>query len=387
MPERINKMKIIAFYLPQFHNIPENDEWWGDGFTEWVNVKKAKPIFDGHNQPRVPLNHNYYNLLDDDVKIWQADLAKKYGVYGFCYYHYWFDGKLLLEKPMEQMLENKKVDIPFCICWANEPWTRAWVGETKTLIPQKYGSKKEWKEHFDYLLPFFKDPRYILDEGKPLVVIYRPEIIDVLNDMLDYWNELAKNAGFEGLKFAYQSVGMDELPKNKRNDSRFDYDIEFQPAYAFTKLNKNTLPVLRKIKKVVSDFVEKRTGLTLRFIGSGKVAALNRVDYDKAWETILNTTPESIINVPGAFVDWDNTPRHGERGRVYIGKTPEKFEKYLSEQIRRAKNVYHKDMIFMYAWNEWAEGGYLEPDQTSGYAYLEAIKKALDENGENPWQH
>ena len=127
-------MKIIAFYLPQFHNIPENDEWWGDGFTEWVNVKKAKPIFDGHNQPRVPLNHNYYNLLDDDVKIWQADLAKKYGVYGFCYYHYWFDGKLLLEKPMEQMLENKKVDIPFCICWANEPWTRAWVGETKTLI-------------------------------------------------------------------------------------------------------------------------------------------------------------------------------------------------------------------------------------------------------------
>ena len=244
-------MKIIAFYLPQFHNIPENDEWWGDGFTEWVNVKKAKPIFDGHNQPRVPLNHNYYNLLDDDVKIWQADLAKKYGVYGFCYYHYWFDGKLLLEKPMEQMLENKKVDIPFCICWANEPWTRAWVGETKTLIPQKYGSKKEWKEHFDYLLPFFKDPRYILDEGKPLVVIYRPEIIDVLNDMLDYWNELAKNAGFEGLKFAYQSAGMDELPKNKRNDSRFDYDIEFQPAYAFTKLNKNTFPVLRKIKKVV----------------------------------------------------------------------------------------------------------------------------------------
>ena len=135
------------------------------------------------------------------------------------------------------------------------------------------------------------------------------------------------------------------------------------------------------------DFVEKKTGLTLRFIGSGKVAALNRVDYDKAWETILNTTPESILNVPGAFVDWDNTPRHGERGRVYIGKTPEKFEKYLSEQIRRAKNVYHKDMIFMYAWNEWAEGGYLEPDQTSGYAYLEAIKKALDENGENPWQH
>ncbi len=378
-------MKIIAFYLPQFHNIPENDEWWGDGFTEWVNVKKAKPIFEGHVQPRVPLNKNYYNLLDDEVKIWQATLAKKYGIYGFCYYHYWFDGKLLLEKPMEQMLANDKIDIPFCICWANEPWTRAWVGETKTLIPQKYGDKKEWKEHFDYLLPFFKDKRYILDEDRPLVIIYRPEIIDVLNDMLDYWNDLAKQAGFLGLKFAYQSAGMDQLPKEKRNDSRFDYDIEFQPAYAFTKLNKNTMPILRKIKKYLSDFIEKRTGLTLRFIGSGKIAALNRVDYDQAWHTILDTKPESNKNVPGAFVDWDNTPRHGSRGRVYIGRTPEKFNRYLTQQIIRAKEIYHKDMIFMYAWNEWAEGGYLEPDEENGYAYLEGIKKALDDTGENPW--
>ena len=379
-------MKIIAFYLPQFHNIPENDEWWGDGFTEWVNVKKAKPLFEGHEQPRIPLNNNYYNLLDDEVKIWQANLAKRYGIYGFCYYHYWFDGKLLLEKPMEQMLANSQINIPFCICWANEPWTKAWVGETKTLIPQKYGNKKEWKEHFDYLLPFFKDKRYILDEGKPLVVIYRPEIIEVLNEMLDYWQSLAIEAGFPGLKFAYQSAGMDEIPKEKRNDSRFDYDIEFQPAYAFTELNKNTLPLLRKLKKRVSDFVEKHTGKTVRFFGSGKIAALNRVDYDMAWQTILNTTPETDLRVPGAFVDWDNTPRHGDRGRVYVGKTPEKFTKYLTQQIVRAREVYHKDMIFMYAWNEWAEGGYLEPDEKNGYAYLEGIKKALDDTGENPWK-
>lgn len=379
-------MKIIAFYLPQFHNIPENDEWWGDGFTEWVNVKKAKPLFEGHEQPRIPLNNNYYNLLDDEVKIWQANLAKRYGIYGFCYYHYWFDGKLLLEKPMEQMLANSQINIPFCICWANEPWTKAWVGETKTLIPQKYGNKKEWKEHFDYLLPFFKDKRYILDEGKPLVVIYRPEIIEVLNEMLDYWKSLAIEAGFPGLKFAYQSAGMDEIPKEKRNDSRFDYDIEFQPAYAFTELNKNTLPLLRKLKKRVSDFVEKHTGKTVRFFGSGKIAALNRVDYDMAWQTILNTTPETDLRVPGAFVDWDNTPRHGDRGRVYVGKTPEKFTKYLTQQIVRAREVYHKDMIFMYAWNEWAEGGYLEPDEKNGYAYLEGIKKALDDTGENPWK-
>lgn len=380
-------MKIIAFYLPQFHNIPENDEWWGDGFTEWVNVKKAKPIFEGHNQPRVPLNNNYYNLLDDDVKIWQADLAKKYGIYGFCYYHYWFDGKLLLEKPMEQMLANSKIDIPFCICWANEPWTRAWVGETETLIPQKYGNKKEWKAHFDYLLPFFKDNRYIYDEGKPLIIIYKPEIIECLNDMLDYWNELAKENGLSGLKFGYQSIGMDLVPKSQRNDSRFDFDIEFQPSYAFTKLNENNHAVLRKIKYKISNILEKYTGKTLRFFGSGRIQSLNRVDYDKAWKTILNTMPESNKNVPGAFVDWDNTPRHGKRGRVYIGKSPEKFEAYLSEQIRRAKNIYHKDMVFMYAWNEWAEGGYLEPDEENGYSYLEAIKKALDENGENPWEN
>lgn len=378
-------MKIIAFYLPQFHNIPENDEWWGDGFTEWTNVKKAKPIFEGHDQPRVPLNNNYYNLLDDDVKIWQAELAKKYGIYGFCYYHYWFDGKLLLEKPMEQMLKNKKIDIPFCVCWANEPWTRAWVGEKKTILPQRYGEKKEWKEHFEYLLPFFKDERYIKEEGKPLVVIYRPEIINVLNEMLDYWNELAVEAGFPGLKYAYQANGMDMESKEKRNDSRFDYDIEFQPSYAFTKLNQNTLPLLRKIKRKVSHFVEEHTGATLRFIGSGKIASLNRVDYDEAWKTILNTKPESEINVPGAFVDWDNTPRHGERGRVYMNYSPEKFKKYLSAQIKRAKDVYHKDMIFMYAWNEWAEGGYLEPDESRGYANLEAIRDALKENNEFPW--
>ena len=192
-------MKIITFYLPQFHEIPENNEWWGKGFTEWVNVKKAQPLYEGHEQPRVPLNENYYNLLDPNVQVWQAKIAKEYGVYGFCYYHYWFNGKLLLEKPMENMLKNRDIDIPFCVCWANEPWTRAWVGETKVLIPQLYGEKREWKEHFDYLLPFFKDSRYICDDGKPLVVIYRPEVIECLNEMLDYWNELAIQEGFEGV--------------------------------------------------------------------------------------------------------------------------------------------------------------------------------------------
>ena len=239
-------MRIIAFYLPQFHNIPENDEWWGDGFTEWVNVKKAEPIYEGHEQPRVPLDGNYYNLLDDDVKIWQAELAKKYGIYGFCYYHYWFNGKLLLEKPMEQMLENKKVDLPFCVCWANEPWTRAWVGEKKVLIGQEYGTEKEWKEHFDYMLPFFRDDRYIKEDNRPLYVIYRPEIIPCLQEMLALWDKLAKENGFDGMCFAYQNIDFDLL--KDKDDSMFTYNIEFQPHYAFYDLNADRHKYLRAMK-------------------------------------------------------------------------------------------------------------------------------------------
>ena len=380
-------MKVIAFYLPQFHNIPENDEWWGDGFTEWVNVKKAKPLFEGHDQPRVPLNNNYYNLLDDNVKIWQAELAKKYGIYGFAYYHYWFGGKLLLEKPMEQMLANPKVDIPFCISWANEPWTKAWVGDVKTfLIPQKYGNEKEWREHFDYLLPFFKDNRYIKVSGKPLFIIYRPEVIPCLNDMLDSWNQWAVESGLPGISFAYQTNTFD-LIKN-HDDSRFDYNIEFQPGYAMMNLKKGKFETLRAIRRTVQRFVERHTGIDIYRYGMsklGKVMNTNRISYDAAWEQIIQTRPATKKNVPGAFVAWDNSPRHGERGRIYVGDTPEKFEKYMTLQIKNARENYHSDMIFMYAWNEWAEGGYLEPDTRSGYRNLEAIKNALEANNEFPW--
>ena len=155
-------MKIIAVYLPQFHEIPENNEWWGKGFTEWTTMKKAKPLYEGHYQPRIPLNENYYNLLDPQVMEWQCKIAKEHGIYGFCFYHYWFDGHLLLEKPVEKYLQDEKCDLPFCICWANEHWTKAWEGKhNQVLIPRRYGGEKEWKEHFEYLLPFLKDPRYI----------------------------------------------------------------------------------------------------------------------------------------------------------------------------------------------------------------------------------
>lgn len=371
-------MKIIAFYLPQFHEIPENNEWWGEGFTEWVNVKKAQPLFEGHIQPRTPLNKNYYNLLDVDVMRWQADLAKKYGIYGFCFYHYWFDGHMLLQKPIENFLANTDIDQHFCICWANEHWTNAWVsGQNKVLIEQKYGGEKEWKEHFDYLLPYFKDKRYIIEDNMPLFVIYRPGIIDCLNSMLDYWNELAKEAGFAGIKFAYQHVDFD-LQEDK-DDSRFTYDIEYQPTYAQTFLRQKNHTTLRKIKRKIAYFAEKYLKLDLRYVGA---EGLIKFDYDNIWQYILNMKPVSPKSVPGAYVNWDNTPRRGSKGIVHLNVTPEKFQNYLSLQIKRAKEVYHSDKIFMFAWNEWAEGGFLEPDEEWKYSMLEAVKKALESNNE-----
>lgn len=381
-------MKIIAFYLPQFHNIPENDEWWGNGFTEWTNVKKAKPLYEGHKQPRVPLGGNYYNLLDDNVKIWQADLAKKYGVYGFCYYHYWFNGKMLLEKPMEQMLANKEVDMPFCICWANEPWTKAWVGdERKLLIAQEYGKEEEWKQHFMYLLPFFKDERYITKDGKPLFVFYRPDIVPCMKEMIETWDKLAKENGLSGITFAFQSGDYDW--NNSKEANLFDYDIEFQPPYASHWLYSNDgkfVSALKKCRRLLAGWAGKEFGIDLYRYGTAqykKMTGQTVANYDSMWQKIIEAKPVRSNSIPGAFVKWDNTPRHGERGQINVG-TPEKFEYYLSKQIKHAREDYHEDMIFMYAWNEWAEGGYLEPDEDDKYGYLEAIKRALEENNEFP---
>lgn len=382
-------MKVIAFYLPQFHNIPENDEWWGDGFTEWTNVKASTPIYEGHKQPKVPLNENYYDLLDDDVKIWQANIAKEYGIYGFCYYHYWFNGKMLLEKPMEQMLANKDIDIPFCICWANEPWTKAWVNDEKVvLIPQKYGDKKEWKEHFDYMLPFFKDSRYIFEDDCPVMIIYRPAVMSCVLEMTRYWNELAIEAGFKGLKL--MCVTNDLYVDDTDTYKCFDNIIEWQPHTAKSVKRVSSNPVIAKLKKIRRNTfknVEKLTGID--FYDWDVFAKRRRKkrqfqNYDDVWNGIINLQPISKRSIPGAFVRWDNSPRFHERATVIKGETPEKFYHYMKKQIIHAKNDYHSDMIFMYAWNEWAEGGYLEPDEEYGYGYLEAIKRALNETGEFP---
>jgi lipopolysaccharide biosynthesis protein len=370
-------MKIIAWYLPQFHEIPENNEWWGENFTEWVVVKKAKPLFDGHYQPHIPLNRNYYNLLDDDVKKWQVEIAKKHGIYGFAFYHYWFDGKLLLEKPVEQYLENKELNLPFCICWANEHWTNRWAkGNQKVLIEQRYGEVAEWDAHFKYLLPFLKSERYICNNGRPLFIFFRPEIIPCLNDMIDRWQHLAKESGLPGIDFANSSR---EFCMSQKDETRFAFHIEHRDT--FTAINfedKKTMPLKRRIQRYVHNKYK------INLINPFKRRRVGIVKFNEKWEWFLRRSLESEKSIPGAYVGWDNTPRYGNRGSVHINSSPEMFKEYLKKQIIHARDDYKKDMIFMFAWNEWAEGGHLEPDEKYGYQYLEAVRDALIETDEFP---
>ena len=377
-------MKIIAWYLPQFHEIPENNEWWGEGFTEWVNVKKAKPYNEYQRQPRVPLGKNYYNLLEEGVMEWQVNLAQKYGIYGFCMHHYWFEDKMLLEKPMENYLNNKKLTLPYCISWVNGNWTNQWVSASpKILIKQTYGGKVEWKRHFMYLLRFFKDPRYIKVDNKPLLVIYSPEEMECLNDMMDFWQMLAKESGLDGLALAYQGMLFDG--KNK-DDSRFMFDIDYQPGSFFRNKKVEKYSHLKKVKDSFSPGLKKALKPILYYVTRSFTKITDKklpaYTYEDVWEDILSQNPKSEKNVPGAFVDWDTSPRKGENATYVIGATPKKFEEYLKRQIINARNRYKKDMIFLFSWNEWAEGGYLEPDEINRYGYLEAVRNSLIDTGE-----
>ena len=242
-------------------------------------------------------------------------------------------------------------------------------------MEQRYGIKQDWKEHFEYLIEFFKDKRYICNNNRPLLVIYRPELIDCLEEMLNYWNELAREHGFDGIEYAYQNVSY--ALSNKCNNSLFKYAIEYQPNWALALQKETKVQIL---KKRILLFFEKKLNINLRE-KMQFFSKLNILEYDDIWNFILKMKPRYNISVPGAFVDWDNTPRKGKRGLVINHASPEKFEKYFTRLVQKAKTEYKKDMIFVFAWNEWAEGGYLEPDEKNRYGYLEAIKKSLDITG------
>lgn len=366
-------MKIIAYYLPQFHEIEENNRWWGKGYTEWTALKKAKKLFSAHRQPRIPLDNKYYNLTDISTLEWQAHMAKSYGIYGFCIYHYWFEGRLLLQKPMELLLHNQQINIHYCICWANEDWTNGWVSnDPNILLKQTYGTETDWEKHFLYLLPYFKDERYIKIDEKPLMVIYHPEAIANLNDMLRCWNRLALEHNFPGICIASQHPNA--LNENHGNVSTYiDFQIEFQPDLAGLYVEPWYYYFFKYFDLVLDTLFCTDYFSRVKFL-----RPLVRKDYIKTWEYIVHMQPENSKRIPGAFVDWDNTPRRGRRGSVYTGVTPQLFYKYLKEQIIHAREIYKKEYLFLFAWNEWSEGGYLEPDTDMKYQYLNAVKKALE---------
>lgn len=359
-------MKIITMYLPQFHRVKENDEWWGEGFTEWTAVKNAEKLFPEHEQPRVPLHNNYYDLMDRRTMQWQADLMKEYGVDVQCFYHYYFkDGRKILEKPAENLLRWKEIDMPFCFDWANETWARTWSGigvknpwsdireksDGKSgdgiLLEQRYGGEAEWRQHFDYLLPFFQDSRYWKKDNRPVFVIHRSGMIPCLCEMSGKWNQWARESGFEGIYWIGANSTRDIL-------NVLDVNLQHEPQYSLRKSNSQ---------------------------GNPGEAGAQLVQYSDVWELLLNAWDNTGKTVFGGFTGYDDTPRQGINGRIIAGNSPEKFQKYLSQLI--AKNMANgNDMIFINAWNEWGEGMYLEPDEKHGYAYLEAVRYAREHYGE-----
>lgn len=356
-------MKILSMYLPQYHRVKENDEWWGEGYTDWVSAKNAVPLYEGHYQPHIPENQYYYDLTDRQALEWQADLMKKYGVDGQCIYHYWFkDGRKILEKPAENLLEWKDIDMPFCFCWANQSWANSWSAvnnaavwcdarenkkknesDNGLLLEQQYGDEKEWRKHFDYLLMFFKDKRYLKMNNKPVFVLYQAMYIPVLEEMSECWNCWAREEGFDGIYF----VGV-----SNRDESLVDAVLYPGPQTAMGKM--------------------------MQELGESKLKTL---DYKAVWERMIVKAYMEKDCMVGAFVGYDDTPRRGEKGLVIDNATPELFEEYFTKLL--AINALHNQpFTFINAWNEWGEGMHLEPDEKNGRAYLEAVYDSKNHYGE-----
>ncbi len=348
-----NELKIMAIYLPAFHRIKENDEWWGEGFTEWNNVKKGKPLFKGHIQPQEPLNDFYYDLSKKEDIVKQVKLANDYGIDGFICYHYWFNGHKLLEKPCEIILNNPDIDINYSFCWANEPWARTWDGKNhEILINQEYGEEKEWKEHIDYLIPFFQDKRYIKINNRPVLYIYSVSQIPNFDRMLEFWNQTLKKKGMEDIYLVeYIST------RNPQKSSQYTSAVlEFEPMYTNRFKISNIRKIIRLLKK--------------------KLGKIDFGDYDYLWNKILKnnrTYGDNVEIFKGAFSGWDNSPRKGKKSMIVKNGSPEKFLKYLLLLAKKKRS--NKNVIVINAWNEWGEGAILEPTKQYSYEYLKSVKK------------
>lgn len=361
-------MRPIAFYLPQYHEIEENNKWWGKGFTEWNSVRNAVPYFKSHIQPKRPLDDNYYDLSDANASTlkWQADLAQKYGIYGFCIYHYWFKNcKKLLEKPAEILLKHNEIDVKYFFCWANEPWKRTWYSyHSELLLEQEYGSVNEWTKHYEYLSRFFKDSRYIKIDGKPVIAIYRCSAIEELREMRALWNQMATSDGFPGIHLMSGDTSFAIETRSDLYDSSYRFEPAYTLHYEIPKMIRLPYYIRKKIVGKLNLFCKKK-----------------RIEDIQDINIVYKYAPVSIEKqnkkvYPGICPSWDNTPRKLWKGTYFMHSSPDNFKKQL---IKFAQILDKDDFIFINAWNEWSEGAYLEPDKHFQYEYLEAIKSVVME--------
>lgn len=351
-------MRSIAFYLPQFHPIPENDEWWGTGFTEWKNVVKVSPQYRWHRQPDLPGELGFYDLRIPEVRQAQADLAAEYNVSGFCYFHYWFHGRRMLERPFNEVLSSGVPDFPFCLCWANENWTRAWDGgQRELLLAQRYSEKDDY-EHILWLARAFRDPRYIRVDGRPLFLVYRVLQLPDPRATARRWREEARRLGVGELFLCrVESFGD---PTSDPREMDFDASIEFPPDH-------------------VVGAPEFRWRVGRRLTNSRWWYRHQWLDYEVVVKRSLAKRPAAYPRVPCVTPAWDNTPRRKTGGMIMRGSSPQLFEDWVAASVIRSTNLsQHGDrLLFVNAWNEWAEGNHLEPGEQWGRAYLEAHRNGL----------
>ncbi len=374
--------RLIAMYFPQFHAIPENDAWWGKGFTDWVNVRRAQAQFRGHHQPRVPRDGRYYDQSREETLAWQIDLARSHGVHGFCHYHYWFDGKQLLETPTNLAMASARLAFPFCLAWANETWSRRWDGRDHHILQEQTHTPEpaRWMAHFEYLFRAWTHDSAIRIDGKPVFLVYRAHRIAQIERMFGLWREEAHRRGLPGLYLVAMKQYEFPVPEVL---AHFDATMQFQPFEAIYSPD-FPMPALETRKAFAPlRMLPERVQDVLRAARYRFFSGLTFYDYDTVWEHILKVEREGGIPAfPGAFVDWDNTARYVKRARIFRGASPERFAYWFRRLVEvTSRRPEPERIIFLNAWNEWAEGAYLEPDERHGLKYLEAVRDALAGEG------
>ena len=354
----------LAFYLPQYHPTPENDEWWGEGFTEWTNVRAATPQFAGHYQPHVPADLGYYDLREPSVRQAQADLAQAYGLSGFVYYHYWFSGKRLLERPFAEVLKSGAPDFPFCLCWANENWTKTWKGQRRQILLSHTYSDDDDRVHIRSLLDAFSDPRYLQVDGKPVFLVHRSSLIPDARRTTDIWRQEAQQAGWPDMYLCRVESGHGET--GEPTTLGFDAAVEFQPDVVHLP----EPPFSWRALRVLSG---RRGPYSRRVHG-----------YDEVVQSMLAKPPVPYKRFPSVTPSWDNTPRR-KRGKLILrDATPQLFEDWLTTVLSRFEPFSpEENFVFVNAWNEWGEGNHLEPDERWGHAWLEAYAAAAKRAGKS----